>query len=100
MVLLVPMSICCCSLLTSLLLVICFTVPAIAEQDDGGEAAEFSYIPDDEDYGPYAWADLDMDNNQCGGYSNSPIAIEKTHCDLRADYNFTVSSLCFNNDCC
>lgn len=50
---------------------------------------EFSYDPAS-DVGPEFWKDLEIENNQCGGTSNSPIALETAKCTSFADYKFTV----------
>jgi carbonic anhydrase len=55
----------------------------------GAGEVEFSYDPAS-DVGPEFWKDLEMDNNQCGGTSNSPIALSSQKCTSFADYKFTV----------
>jgi carbonic anhydrase len=55
----------------------------------GAEEVEFSYDPAS-DVGPEFWKDLEMENNQCGGTSNSPIALSSQKCTSFADYKFTV----------
>ena len=52
---------------------------------------KFSYDIEAAD-GPLNWADLDIENNQCGGMSQSGIDIPTGPCDeIMADYVFTVS---------
>jgi len=44
--------------------------------------------------GPEFWKDLEMEENECGGDSNSPVAIDKSStCDAMADYKLGVSRL-------
>lgn len=52
----------------------------------------YSYDPFS-DVGPDVWKALVMDDNQCGGTSNSPIALESEACTVFADYKFDVSQL-------
>jgi carbonic anhydrase len=58
-------------------------------QADG--AAKYSYHSED-DLGPANWADVDVEDNQCGGDTQSPIAIDSRSCDMYANYRFIVSS--------
>jgi hypothetical protein len=52
----------------------------------------FNYDPNSPK-GPEFWKDLtDVENNQCGGTSNSPIALETTACTLFEDYQFEVNT--------
>jgi hypothetical protein len=57
---------------------------------------EFSYDPSS-NIGPEYWKDLQVDNNQCGGLSNSPIALQTKPCTTFADYTFTVRKR--SNEC-
>ncbi len=57
----------------------------------GITSAAFSYDPD-ADNGPDHWKDLEIDGNQCGGESNSPIAVETHGCDRYEEYTMSVSS--------
>lgn len=58
----------------------------------GAAAGDFNYDDNDADKGPAAWANLPLDDNQCGGDSNSPIALESRACDIFEEYVFTVSA--------
>ena len=52
---------------------------------------EFSFDPA-ADNGPLNWADLDIENNQCGGMAQSGINVPTGPCDeVMADYVFNVS---------
>jgi carbonic anhydrase len=42
-------------------------------------------------FGPANWGDVVLDNNQCNGRKNSPIAVEDPGCTIYADYNLNVS---------
>jgi hypothetical protein len=53
-------------------------------------ASMFSYDITDMELGPLGWGTLDMEDNQCGGSVQSPIAIETTSCTEYANYIFTV----------
>jgi carbonic anhydrase len=55
----------------------------------GSDGVAYSYDPSSS-VGPEFWKDLVMDSNQCGGISNSPIAVESQPCTTYADYTFTV----------
>jgi carbonic anhydrase len=55
-----------------------------------GSEAKFNYNPDSP-YGPAFWGDLKIDNNQCNGDKNSPIAIETSCCDVKANYTLKVN---------
>ena len=57
-------------------------------------APAYSYDPFS-NVGPDLWKALAMEGNQCGGTSNSPIALESEACTLFADYSFDVSLLHF-----
>ena len=52
----------------------------------------FSYDPDSP-FGPSNWSTLNYTNNQCNGQKNSPIAVETTPCDVKADYTMLVSNV-------
>jgi carbonic anhydrase len=53
---------------------------------------KFSYDLEAED-GPLKWADLDIENNKCGGMAQSGINVPTGPCDeVMADYVFNVSS--------
>jgi carbonic anhydrase len=54
--------------------------------------AVFSYDPT-ADLGPSNWGDVDVDDNQCEGEKNSPIAVEKSACTRFEDYSFSVSTV-------
>jgi hypothetical protein len=56
-------------------------------------APAYSYDPFS-DVGPDLWKALLMEDNQCGGTSNSPIALESEACTVFADYSFGVSERC------
>ena len=50
--------------------------------------------------GPENWANLDPEvvpNNECGGDSNSPIAVDNDGCTVFADYSLTVSSTIYSS---
>jgi carbonic anhydrase len=51
--------------------------------------AAFSYDPEAEN-GPANWSKLEIDGNQCGGSSNSPIAVYTRACDRWGNYEFQV----------
>ena len=52
----------------------------------------FSYDPSSE-FGPQHWAELDIENNQCGGNAQSGINIESSSCnEYNATYIFNVSN--------
>lgn len=55
-------------------------------------APAYSYDPFS-NVGPDLWKALEMEENQCGGTSNSPIALESAACNVFADYDFDVSQL-------
>lgn len=54
----------------------------------------FSYDPHAEN-GPSNWGKLPIDDNQCDGTSNSPIAIQTYECDRYEDYILNVSTVFF-----
>lgn len=56
----------------------------------GSESGQYDYHHDSP-YGPSNWGSLPIDNNSCNGKKNSPIAVETSACDVKADYIFTVS---------
>jgi carbonic anhydrase len=60
------------------------------------EGASYNY-DSSSSIGPDQWASLAIDNNQCGGSKNSPIAVETTACDTYADYTLTVSVMMDTN---
>ena len=45
------------------------------------------------DVGPDSWKDLEVEDNQCGGASNSPIALVSKRCTSHADYKFSVRNV-------
>jgi carbonic anhydrase len=49
----------------------------------------FNYDPNSPK-GPEFWKDIALENNQCGGTSNSPIALESMPCTMFEDYKFEV----------
>jgi hypothetical protein len=59
-------------------------------QADG--VAKYSYHSEDA-LGPANWANVDVEDNQCGGDTQSPIAIVSRSCDMYANYRFIVSSM-------
>ena len=59
----------------------------------GEGKVQFNYDPTS-DIGPEHWKDLQYQGgNECGGMSNSPIAVESAPCDFYDDYIFTVGYL-------
>ena len=54
-----------------------------------GEGGTFSYKPDS-DKAPSAWASLPVENNACGGSSQSGIDVPTSSCDVTGDYVFSV----------
>jgi len=58
----------------------------------GSESGKYDYHTDSP-YGPSNWGSLPIDHNSCNGKKNSPIAVETSACDVKADYIFT------NGDC-
>jgi carbonic anhydrase len=54
-------------------------------------AKAYSYDPL-MDNGPQNWGILDIDNNECTGSYNSPVAVTAmSSCDLEQNYEMTVS---------
>ena len=51
--------------------------------------ALYSYEMDDR-FGPPRWSEVVVDNNQCGGKTQSPIAIDFSKCTKYANYRFKV----------
>ena len=47
----------------------------------------------DSPFGPSNWGSLNISDNQCSGQKNSPIAVETTPCDVKADYTMLVSNV-------
>jgi carbonic anhydrase len=43
--------------------------------------------------GPPNWASVEIEDNQCGGLSQSPIAITSMECSEYSDYKFEVRPL-------
>jgi carbonic anhydrase len=70
--------------LVALLLASCSAVVSAAD-------GVYSYDPDNE-FGPANWAKVKVENNQCGGLKNSPIAVQTAACDEFQDYKLTVST--------
>ena len=62
------------------------TSTAIAEE------VAFSYDPDSAT-GPAYWGDLNLEDNQCDGESNSPIDVQTFDCDVFASYMLRVSNI-------
>jgi hypothetical protein len=74
-------------LLTVAILLASSVVPAAVSSSSS--EVDFSYDPYS-DIGPSHWKDLQVEDNQCGGSSNSPVALETKPCTSRANYKFTV----------
>ena len=58
--------------------------------------ASFSYDPDSP-YGPSNWGTLAIDNNQCSGQKNSPIAVKTIPCSVKKDFTLLVRKVVHNN---
>lgn len=76
--------------LSTMLSIVSFSSLSCLDTVTAKTEATFSYDPHAET-GPDNWGKLDIENNQCNGMSNSPIAIETHHCDRYEDYVFNVS---------
>jgi carbonic anhydrase len=73
------------AVMTMTMMMMTMLTPAVR----GSAPVVYSYDPSSS-VGPEFWKDLVMDSNQCGGISNSPIALESQQCTTFADYTFTV----------
>ena len=73
------MAVCYSALLALLALPITITASEVS----------FSYNPDSP-VGPSNWGTLAIDNNQCSGQKNSPIAVNTSPCDVKKDYTLLV----------
>lgn len=76
-------------------IILALTATALTiEQASAAGAADFTYDPTT-DKGPADWKDLvyeDGTDNQCGGQSNSPIAVQPSTCDKFEDYTFSAGT--------
>ena len=59
---------------------------AVVRAQDGA----YSYDPANE-FGPDNWASVVVEDNQCGGLKQSPIAVSTMDCTDFEDYTLTVS---------
>ena len=75
--------------LTTILAIVSSSLSCL-DKANAETAASFSYDLH-ATTGPDNWGKLDIENNQCGGTSNSPIAITTHDCDRYEDYVLNVS---------
>ncbi|GKY94973.1 hypothetical protein MPSEU_000462000 [Mayamaea pseudoterrestris] len=73
-----------------------FTLGALLPLYALAEEHLYSYDPSHE-YGPDNWADIDIEDNQCGGSAQSGIDIPTSGCDDFVDYKFSAGT-CTSND--